>query len=209
MDLTKILAIIKATNEVFGAPYKAPNQAQDYFDAVSDEFKRRNKLSKEALAADDDLESLLKFSSNKEKISNNSVKKPKYDVHLADHLAVDRGDYDHHGIYAGKNMVIHYTELTEGDNKGIVGITSLEEFLDGSRTLNKVIHENPKFEPDIVIKRAKSRIGEADYNLIFNNCEHFCNWCIEDKAYSTQVRKTVCMNVIVPIALGVYKLLQK
>jgi len=27
-------------------------------------------------------------------------------------------------------------------------------------------------------RRARSRLGENDYRLLTNNCEHFCNWCV-------------------------------
>ncbi len=37
------------------------------------------------------------------------------------------------------------------------------------------------------MKRAKSRIGEADYNLATNNCEHFAMWCKTGVAESSQV----------------------
>jgi len=32
-------------------------------------------------------------------------------------------------------------------------------------------------EPDEVIERARSRVGEKKYSLLTNNCEHFAVWC--------------------------------
>ena len=36
-------------------------------------------------------------------------------------------------------------------------------------------------------RRAESRIGERAYNLLWNNCEHFANWCATGIAWSQQV----------------------
>ena len=33
------------------------------------------------------------------------------------------------------------------------------------------------YSPEETIRRAKSRLGESKYNLIFSNCEHFAIWC--------------------------------
>lgn len=37
------------------------------------------------------------------------------------------------------------------------------------------------------VERAKSRIGETEYNLAFNNCEHFALWCKTGLKESSQV----------------------
>jgi hypothetical protein len=41
---------------------------------------------------------------------------------------------------------------------------------------------------DVVIQRAKSRLGETKYDLFFNNCEHFATWCKTGLHDSEQVR---------------------
>ncbi len=33
------------------------------------------------------------------------------------------------------------------------------------------------YTPEETIERAKSRLGENKYNLLFNNCEHYAIWC--------------------------------
>jgi len=38
---------------------------------------------------------------------------------------------------------------------------------------------------------ARSRIGEADYNLVFNNCEHFARYCKTQEHKSEQVSDAV------------------
>ncbi|MGM0369520.1 MAG: lecithin retinol acyltransferase family protein [Bacillota bacterium] len=39
------------------------------------------------------------------------------------------------------------------------------------------------------VERAKSRLGEKDYNLVVNNCEHFAIWCKTGISESYQIKK--------------------
>jgi hypothetical protein len=50
--------------------------------------------------------------------------------------------------------------------------------------------------PDVVVKRAVSRLGERDYHLIFNNCEHFATWCKTGKHESQQVNQAVAASLV-------------
>ncbi|MDR0550006.1 MAG: lecithin retinol acyltransferase family protein [Deltaproteobacteria bacterium] len=105
---------------------------------------------------------------------------------LGSHIKVARRFYAHHGIYVGQGQVIHYTDLEPTKVKGQVTKTTLEEFASGE-TPTLVKHSNPRYSPLEVIKRAESRLNYDDYNIIINNCEHFCNWCVEDSSLSMQV----------------------
>lgn len=52
--------------------------------------------------------------------------------------------------------------------------------------------ENPHlFTPQETIQRAKSRLGEHNYSLPFNNCEHFALWCKTGMSESTQIEKII------------------
>ena len=42
--------------------------------------------------------------------------------------------------------------------------------------------------PDCVMMRAESRLGEAGYGIFTNNCEHFARWCQTGRHESPQVR---------------------
>lgn len=110
---------------------------------------------------------------------------------LGDHLRVWRGAYWHHGIYCGSGNVIHYSG--KKSNNPVVCQVSIEDFCE-SRQWFKVDHEM-KNQPIDIVKRAIKRLGEPKYNLIFNNCEHFANWCVTGKHTSKQV------------ALGIFGLL--
>ncbi|KAH7708930.1 Group XVI phospholipase A2 [Aphelenchoides avenae] len=43
------------------------------------------------------------------------------------------------------------------------------------------------FSPTEIVQRAYSRLGEASYSLITNNCEHFASWCRNGIHYCHQV----------------------
>lgn len=119
----------------------------------------------------------------------------KEQVLLADHIKVNRVLYEHHGIYLGKYKVIHYTENEGNITKGLVKVTSLKNFLDGATNFDVIRHQNPIFSPEEIIERAKSRIGEDNYSIFSNNCEHFCNWCIEGVAESEQVQTVITIII--------------
>lgn len=43
------------------------------------------------------------------------------------------------------------------------------------------------FEPDAVVARAESRLGQRDFDTAVNNCEHFATWCKTGLEDSEQV----------------------
>ena len=47
------------------------------------------------------------------------------------------------------------------------------------------------YTPEETVERARSRLGERNYNLIFNNCEHFAVWCKTNISESYQVERLV------------------
>ena len=93
-----------------------------------------------------------------------------------DHLVSSRLGYDHHGLYIGDGEVIHYSGFSELFDKGSIEITTLEDFEQGSNSSVKN-HIVTVYNADERLERAYSKLGEDSYNLIFNNCEHFVNWC--------------------------------
>ena len=101
------------------------------------------------------------------------------DLTLGSHLVTPRIGYQHHGLYIGQNRVIHLTSNSQ------IEIVSLSEFTDGNGYSIQKFHS--KFSRQEIVERAMSRLGNDNYHLVFNNCEHFCNWCIHDKHRSQQV----------------------
>ncbi len=100
-----------------------------------------------------------------------------------DHLYVSRGAYTHHGIDCGDGTVIHYRE-------GEAITRSSRPFF----ALGQEIWVKPyplSDPPEVVVQRAMSRVGERDYHIVFNNCEHFAYWCKTGKHRSEQVDTVV------------------
>lgn len=103
------------------------------------------------------------------------------------HLISERDGYTHHGIYAGNGQVIHYGGFRHSAKRHPIEYIPLHGFAAG-----KNITVLP--EPDAVytgmdaVDRARSRLGEDQYQLLTNNCEHFCTWCLLGVGRSEQVR---------------------
>lgn len=70
--------------------------------------------------------------------------------------------------------------LLERLEEGIVGIALRSLF--GSETITI-------YSPEETVERAESQLGEGDYNLVFNNCEHFAVWCKTGVHESSQVQR--------------------
>ena len=96
--------------------------------------------------------------------------------------------YEHHGIDCGDGSVIHYSK--SGD-EAEVRQTSLDHFARGASVSRR---DYPTaYIAETVVHRAKSRLGEQRYNLLFNNCEHFATWSKTGVAVSQQVRNAAPM----------------
>lgn len=105
---------------------------------------------------------------------------------LGAHLIVKHFGYSHHGIYAGRGRVIHYSGFAHLFKKRPIEITSLEKFSFGKTIIIQQYH-NPKFRGRKVVRRMRSRMHENQYHLIINNCEHLCTWAITGVESSPQV----------------------
>jgi Lecithin retinol acyltransferase len=102
------------------------------------------------------------------------------------HVVIRRHGYTHHGIYAGAGKVVHYAGLSRGLRRGPVEENSLSTFAAGY-PVSVVSGVPPKFEGREVVRRARSRIGEDNYRILTNNCEHFCEWCLRGQPRSYQI----------------------
>ena len=94
-----------------------------------------------------------------------------------------KGVYKHYGIDCGDGTVIHYRKPSE-----VIEQTSMETFSQGKPVYVAEYTDGFAYIPDVVVERAKSRLGEHDYNLLSNNCEHFACWCKTGISDSKQVR---------------------
>lgn len=93
------------------------------------------------------------------------------------------GVFHHYGIYCGdityrnkhyKDVVIHYEgEYKKGQIRGL----SLDKFAQNREIYILEYAEEDCYPPEIVVQRAMNILGESDYALFGNNCEHFASWC--------------------------------
>ena len=111
---------------------------------------------------------------------------------LGAHLMTPRWGYTHHGIYVGHGQVVHYAGLSRRLVRGPVERVSIAHFAAG-RALFVATGAGARFEPDDIVRRACSRLGEDAYRLATNNCEHFCAWCRSGESRSEQVERLAGM----------------
>lgn len=102
-----------------------------------------------------------------------------------DHVLIRRFGYTHHGIYLGDGTVIGYSGEPWRKCDARICHTSIEEFARGGRV--QVRHYGARHDAEVTVARAESRIGETDYDLLRNNCEHFACWCVTGQSQSSQV----------------------
>lgn len=100
-----------------------------------------------------------------------------HNMNIGEHITTPRIGYTHHGLTIGNGSVIHYSGFADGLTSGKISIVSLAEFANGNK-VEIERHSNRKYTRQQSVDRALQRLGEDDYSLIFNNCEHFVNWCI-------------------------------
>ena len=147
------------------------------------------------------------------------LEEPEY----GDIICVHRIGFEHYGVYAGNNKVIHYDIDPTDHYKICIHQATMEEFLNGSLVYS--ICEFPKvygrpteeipfaefrkkfahpekaqtlwdvlkisnyhlYTPEETVIRARERIGETQYSLWTNNCEHFAIWCKTGISESHQI----------------------
>lgn len=105
---------------------------------------------------------------------------------LAAHVVTSRTGYTHHGIYVGDGKVVHYAGLSRGWRPGPVEEVSLTEFSRGRPVRIRPVIQS-RFDSSDVVARARSRLGEDRYQILSNNCEHFCEWCVCGESRSWQI----------------------
>lgn len=111
-------------------------------------------------------------------------------IRAGDHLWVQRLGYEHHGLASGRDTVIQYSGKDGIFETGVIEEVPLSTFAK-DRKVRFVEHPDRLHGRLESVRRARQRIGEDEYNLVFNNCEHFVMWCIEDKHTSEQVNSKV------------------
>ena len=101
-------------------------------------------------------------------------------------MAIGSGLFVHHCVYLGGGICAHLT--LDG-----IGVANIDAVV-GSKSFWVIDHDNA-YSPDVIVARAKSRLYDnTKYNLMFNNCEHFCEWCCTGGKWSHQVFGTMAVG---------------
>lgn len=121
---------------------------------------------------------------------------------VGEHIISPRTGIVHHGIGDNQGGVLHYAGLSEGATSAPVLRSSFHDFRQGHKIVVQP-HKNRKYSLLESVKRAEQRLGESNYDMHSNNCEHFVNWCIDGKVKSKQVEKiaTYTTGIIVFITV--------
>jgi hypothetical protein len=121
------------------------------------------------------------------------------------HLITRRSAYEHHGIYVGDGLVVHYTGFACAMHRGPIEETALEQFAGGRQVLVRM-HPVLVFSGQAAVLRARSRLGENRYRLLTNNCEHLCAWVLFGEKRSRQVQACLTHPALAcRVAVGVLK----
>jgi hypothetical protein len=126
------------------------------------------------------------------------------DVHfpLGAHIVTPRRWYTHHGIYVGAGQVVHYQGPSSSLRRGRVAKVSLAEFAHGHPVRMHDEADVAYFDIEVVA-RACSRLGEDADDVLRNNCEHFCSWCLIGAARSPQVERLLSSSRAVALTVQV------
>lgn len=118
-----------------------------------------------------------------------------------DHLRAGYPRGAHHdGIYLGDGDVIHLTGAPRGGKAGAqVRLDTLAVFAAARPVTIRPYADN--HDPDAIIARAMSRLGDGGYHLLFNNCQHFARWCATGDHVSEQVESVAAASgtIAVPV----------
>jgi len=109
------------------------------------------------------------------------------------HIKIKRGLYWHHGVQLSDGTVVHYTgrggEKTKTKKNALIQQTGMDKFVRDNPNPVVVVQHEKCFPTKLIEERARWCIGEDDYDLIQNNCEHFAVWCVTGKDESKQVER--------------------
>ena len=124
-----------------------------------------------------------------------------------DMVRVKTGNIYHYGVYVSDEEVIQFglapsARLSVKDCDVEVCISDVDGFLQGGFLETAVLDKKEKktrIPREITVQKARSRIGEKGYNMLYNNCEHFAYECVMGEKKCTQADAVRAMLHNLPI----------
>ena len=102
-----------------------------------------------------------------------------------DMIRVKIGGIWHYGVYASDDEVIQFGPPPRAEivqPKDIVVCSTTMDVFSGGSMVEKAqlsfFERLKRVPPKKTVAAARSRIGEGNYNLLHNNCEHFASECV-------------------------------
>ena len=99
----------------------------------------------------------------------------------------------HHVVYIGNSEIVHFTggHNTNDPREATVVRDTIQNFQKSANNRNSELfcYIHPDADDDrIIVERSLHMLGNKDYNLLTNNCEHLVHYCItgEKKCYQSQ-----------------------
>lgn len=191
-----LLEVHEAGRDIFGTIAEEASEASDYIKSRLKDIEEDNRLFEEDMHEIFNQPKKNGFTSNFDAASAETWRHTK--PVLGDHIRVERLDglFYHHGIYIGNGRVIHFSapgpvEIIKWDEATVIE-TSLEDFLKSGAVEVRQYTDAERLElysPGKIVANAKQCLGFQNYNLIFNNCEHFANSCTTGRHRSPQVEE--------------------
>lgn len=96
----------------------------------------------------------------------------------------------HHGVYLGNGVVAHfYANNAKDKTNAEIQLIPVQQFIDlaAPHRVEKVMTVRPRFTVAEIQRRCLSKLGEKNYHVVLNNCEHFANWATTGEHRSYQV----------------------
>ena len=118
------------------------------------------------------------------------LKDPSY----SDMIRFKMGNFYHYGIFVSEDEVIQFglAPIARPNIKACdveVCVSDIDTFLCGG-FLEVGVPEKKELKklrsPDQIVSAARARLGEKNYNVIHNNCEHFAYECTFGEKYCSQ-----------------------
>ena len=112
-----------------------------------------------------------------------------------DMIRVKAGTIHHYGVFVSDSEVIQFG-LAPNARPGLkdsdieVLATDIDTFLAGQFLEVAEFDRKEKKThptPEEAVAKARARMGEKGYHILYNNCEHFAYECVSGKHYSEQV----------------------